>query len=292
MSGFTQAFSKELASLTPSGVVELFVLDASEVGGSVLYFYSGTGVTTQPTLPNPQISFQGQVYHALPIEVKGFEFSAKGELPRPSIVFSNVAGAFTALSLMYEDLIGAKLTRKRTLRKFLDDGSDPDPNAELPPDVYYVDRKVNENKFTVEFELGTILDVEGLTLPKRQVLSNICCWKYRGAECAFAGNYFVCDINGTERPNQSPAPSEWSASNVYYENSVVYVIGADGFKQYFVLLIGQAAGEACRPPIEGVWLPDRCSKTLAACRKRQDPNNKNLPLTFGAFPGTSLVPEV
>lgn len=195
---------EEFSSLTPSGLIELYTLDATEIGGDILYFYDGTGVVVKPDLPNPSLVFQGITYTPMPVSVKGFEFSGKGELPRPSVTFSNVFGTFTALSLLYNDLIGAKLIRRRTLRKFLDDGTEPNPDAELPQDIFFIDRKVTENKLIVSYELGTTLDVEGITLPRRQVTSNICLWRYRGAECGVAVNYFVSDFGNNSYPVDMP----------------------------------------------------------------------------------------
>jgi lambda family phage minor tail protein L len=69
-----------------------------------------------------------------------------------------------------------------------------DPTAEFADDIYFIEQKVNENKNFVEFELTSSFDVQGVRLPRRQIVQNICPWKYRGAECGYTGtNYF--DIN-------------------------------------------------------------------------------------------------
>ena len=76
------------------------------------------------------------------------------------------------------DLTGAKLTRIRTLSRFLDAANfdndtnpygtpDPTSTGEMPRDVYYVDRKVSENRDLVEFELVSVFDLEGVTAPRR-----------------------------------------------------------------------------------------------------------------------------
>jgi len=100
--------------------------------------------------------------------------------------------------LAYDDLLGAKVTRKRTMQKYLDAvnfdaGVNPnaDPTAEFPDDIYYIERKTGESKTVVEFELSASFDVQGVRLPRRQIIQNICPWKYRGAECGYTGtNYF------------------------------------------------------------------------------------------------------
>jgi lambda family phage minor tail protein L len=135
--------------------------------------------------------------------MSGFEFSAGGQLPRPQMVVSNVTGAITALVLAYNDLLGAKVTRKRTMTKYLDavnfiGGVNPnaDPDAEFNDDIFFIERKTTENNQAVSFELSASFDVQGVKLPRRQIIQNICPWKYRGAECGYTGtNYFDSNDN-------------------------------------------------------------------------------------------------
>jgi lambda family phage minor tail protein L len=63
--------------------------------------------------------------------------------------------------------------------------------AEFADDIYYVDRKSRETRDVVEFELAASFDLEGVTLPRRQIVQNVCPWRYRGSECGYTGsNYF------------------------------------------------------------------------------------------------------
>lgn len=182
----------ELQKLAPSAVIELFQLDTTAFGGSIYYFHAGTNGLRQ------NITWQGQEYVAYPIQVSGFEFSAGGQIPRPVMQVSNVTGAITTLVLAYDDLLGAKVTRKRTMSKYLDAvnftggvNPDADPDAEFNDDIYYVERKASETAEAVSFELSASFDVQGVKLPRRQIIQNICPWKYRSAECSYAGtNYF------------------------------------------------------------------------------------------------------
>lgn len=191
------AIAAEIQKLAPSAVIELYQLDASSFGGDVYYFHAGTNGLTQT------IVWQEQEYVPFPVQITGFEFTAGGQIPRPKMSVSNVSGIITTLVLAYNDLIGAKVTRKRTFAKYLDavnfsGGTNPDadPTAEFPDDIYFIEHKVNENKNVVEFELSAAFDVQGVKIPKRQIIQNICPWKYRGAECGYAGtNYFDTNDN-------------------------------------------------------------------------------------------------
>lgn len=68
-----------------------------------------------------------------------------------------------------------------------------DPNQYLPDDLWFVERKLSENRQMIEFELSSAFDLMGQKLPNRQIIQNSCPWKYRGTECGWAGTNF--DIN-------------------------------------------------------------------------------------------------
>ena len=187
-----EPIASEIQPLAPSAVIELFELDTSAFGGDVYYFHAGTnGLRTR-------VVWQGQAYEPFPVQVKGFEYNGNGQLPRPKLLVANVTGVITALVLTYQDMIGAKLTRKRTFAKYLDAvnfpggvNPDEDTSAEFAEDVYFIDRKSNESRDLVEFELAAAFDVTGVKLPRRQIVQNVCPWKYRSPECSYSGtNYF------------------------------------------------------------------------------------------------------
>lgn len=178
----------EIQKLAPSAIIELFELDCTSLGGEVLRFHAGTNQLSG------NIVWQGNTYVRYPIQVSGFEYTGQGQIPRPKLLVSNILSAITTLTLAYGDLIGAKLTRKRTLAKFLDaenftGGVNPneDTTAEFENDIYFVDRKSNEDRDIVEFELASSMDLVGVKLPRRQIIQNLCQWRYRGSECGYTG---------------------------------------------------------------------------------------------------------
>ena len=173
-------------------VIELFELDLTTFGDQVYRFHAGTNELSQP------IVWQGNTYTPFPVKAEGFDLNGRGQLPRPKLAAANVSGAITALALLFQDMVGAKVTRKRTLQKYLDAvnfssgvNPDADPTAEFPEDVYFIDRKSGESKDAVEFELTASFDLYGVQLPRRQIIQNICVWEYRSSECGYTGtNYF------------------------------------------------------------------------------------------------------
>ena len=121
---------------------------------------------------------------------------------------SNLFGTITAIlnevneTTAGNDLTGAKLTRLRTLAKYIDytnfgtegyletaddyeiqtedggtiqmeelhDPASSDSTQQLPEEIYFVDRKALETREMVEFELASAFDLAGVRIPKRQCL--------------------------------------------------------------------------------------------------------------------------
>lgn len=183
----------ELQSLNPSQIVELYELSQFNPAdlSQTIYF-------TNERIP---VTWQGITYQPVPVESSGWEYKGSGTLPRPTMRVSNIGSIVSHITRPYNDLIGAKLVRRRTLAKYLDDQPTAS-DAEFQPEVYYVQRKVGENNVAIEFELNSVFDLEGMKIPRRRMLSNICLWRYRGPECGYTGGP-VADIwdNPTTDPN-------------------------------------------------------------------------------------------
>jgi lambda family phage minor tail protein L len=188
----------DLQSVAPSAVIELFQLELNAAQHGVnetYYFHAGVNATN-----SGDIIWNGQAYLAFPIEATEFEYTGTGSLPRPKLRISNIYGTITGLILSLPNgLEGAKVTRLRTLARYIDGvnfpgGTNPlgtpDPTAEFPREIYYIDRKASENRDLIEFELAAAFDLVGVRAPKRQCVSNVCQWIYRGAECGYAGNAY------------------------------------------------------------------------------------------------------
>mgnify|MGYP001205643465 CR=1 FL=1 len=190
---------EELAKINPSAIIELFELrlDSTLHGSSDIYrFHAGANADI-----SGNIVFGGSPYVRIAIKGDGFEYTNTGTLPRPTLSISNLDGTMTALLLLVNattagnDLGGAEVRRIRTLKKYLDGESTADPNAQWPQERWFVDRKSSESRDQVTFELASKFDLAGQKIPKRQVIANVCQWKYRSSECSYAGsNYF--DVNG------------------------------------------------------------------------------------------------
>ena len=170
----------DLQKVNPSAVIELFTLtlDNSIHGATTTYrFHAGTSLKD-----NGEIIWQGNAYTRFPVQAEGFQYG-KGQLPRPTLTFSNALGTISAILLLVNqtttgnDLTGATVKRIRTQAKFIDAANfpsnvnpygTPDNTAEFPQEIYIIDRKSAENRTVVSFELAAVFDMAGVRAPKRQ----------------------------------------------------------------------------------------------------------------------------
>ena len=173
-----------------SSLVTVFEVEVpnSDIGGAgidKLYFHDGSNGTADITwyslLDDTNFGsttsghYGQQTYSAFPVESEGWEVRGSGSLPRPSVRFANINQYWSAHLSNYDDLVGAKVIRRRTLQKHLG----TNPPVEFNRDVYYVERKTSETAVMVEFELASAFDVQGIQLPRRAVVAARCPWKYK-----------------------------------------------------------------------------------------------------------------
>lgn len=188
----------DVLQLKPLEIVEMYEWDARGIGDTQVFrWHPGTTVDGQA------IVWQGNVYLPFPIEGEGFDVTTNEKLPRPTIRASNIGGQLSAYIRSLDGALGAKVIRRRTLGKYLDAtnfaGGNPnaDPTTYFPDEIFYVARKVAENPIFVELELAAKWDVNGVQVPRRQVIATVCQWVYRSAECSYTGGP-VEDINGNK----------------------------------------------------------------------------------------------
>ena len=165
-------------SQSTSGNVS-FNVNSTLTDATVFLFHAGNNMKD-----SGDIVWQSNTYTRMPCSAEGFKYSGKGLLPRPTLVFSNLLGTITTIILRvnqttpFIDLQRAKVTRRRTLSRFLDATNfssnvnpfgTPDPTAELPREVYFIDKKATENRNIVEFEMVSSFDLAGVGAPKKLV---------------------------------------------------------------------------------------------------------------------------
>ena len=187
MSALTETAQQPAAD----ALVTLFELDARQLGDSQIRRFTSTAWQSSV------VRFGGQSYAPIEIEATGFEWQGQGAPPSPTLRLSNINMVMGALARDFGDLVGAKLTRRRTYARFLDDGSSPDAGMHFPIDLYRVERKVAHNKHFIEFELAVPFDQEGQLLPGRVMLRDTCTHIYRRwAGSSFSYSSATCPYVG------------------------------------------------------------------------------------------------
>jgi phage-related protein len=273
-----------LQQIAPSAVIELFQLELNATQHGVnetYYFHAGVNATGS----NGDIIWNSQAYMRFPLEAEGFEYSGQGQLPRPKLRISNIFGTITAIILTLPNgLEGAKVTRIRTLGRYLDAANFPasgdilltedsfallledsssilldptnpteDPTAEFPREIYYVDRKVIETRDVIEFELAAVFDLIGVRAPKRQCVSNVCQWKYRGPECGYAGNaYFNTNNQPVATLALDACGKQLSSCELRFEQQYRTGSVTSGSN---ILTLTQASSFSAGDPVTGFGLP-------------------------------------
>lgn len=278
---------------------------------------------------NP-IIWQGFSYQPLPIKIEGFEAKSDGTLPRPKIRIANPDGLFSKIFYSNEDFVNAKVTRKRTFVRFLDEENFPnginpfgqsDPASQFNDDVFFVNRKISENKTMIELELVSVLELDEAFVPARIVLSDYCNWTYRcDIGCGYKGLVIETSdgrdltkgfgfngsggiVNPSAYADVDDIP-EWNKDNSsgYNLGDLVKVSPLNTKNPYkktvsvFVCCQSHSRPEEHHPFLDrDYWMKDECTKTLSSCRKRFESeelknfNKKNSTyqgLRFGGFPGT------
>lgn len=112
------AIRQDLQSLSPGAIVEVFELDTTPIEPAtpnIYRFHSGV------SLANTEIVWQGRTYFRYPIESSGYEWTGKGQLPKPILKVANISGLVSALNRTKQDLVGAKITRRQTFYKYMDE---------------------------------------------------------------------------------------------------------------------------------------------------------------------------
>lgn len=164
---------RDLQKQNPGGsLVILYELEMPD--GTTWYFHDGKSAAIG------DVTFDGNTYSAVPIEFDGVDTTSEGPSARPTLTIGNVLNIFRdelGASYTYEDMLGKKFTRRRTLSTYLTSS----PAVELPKDIFYVDRVGATSIISVSFELASPFDLEGIKLPSRIVLGGGCSWKYQGA---------------------------------------------------------------------------------------------------------------
>jgi lambda family phage minor tail protein L len=205
-----------------SAILQLFELELSS--SSTVYFHAGVEEDLS-TVQFRQEDGTINTYVALPVKATGFGLDPSGPVTRPSIAFANALSVFGNAVGEYDDLLGTKITRRTTLQKYLvGESGDATPPVEFVKQVFLIDRIKQTTKEIIEFELAAPFDLQGVTLPARQVVANACPWIYQGAAVDISNEY---EKNGG---------CTWHTESKYKPSFKPQTSGLDGTVEYIALV--------------------------------------------------------
>lgn len=246
------SLSSDLQKLSGTGLVTLYELDATNLGGEILRWHGHVSfedwqiINPAQTQIKSDIIWQGQTYSPVAIQTDGLEVRGDGRPSAPTLVVANEidgnVGAITIMCALYSDFANAKLTVTHVLAKYLDAANFADGNPTANPSEFVsqywtIEQKTEEQFDTVTFELASPLAAQRIKIPTRTITS-YCTWAlrgdYRGENCGYMGTaMFTKDGEPTDNPAL-----------------------------------------------------DKCGGCLSDCKKRFGENN---PLRFGGFPSSNLA---
>jgi len=164
-------------------IIELYILDLTSLDpGRAPYRFCNWSQTN-----GQGVRYAGEEYEPAPVECSGFEINSNNAPSEPRMQVNNVGLTWTGLASRWDDLVGAKLIRRRVLRRYLDDGATPSATGHWPDEPWFIEQKVSENKLVVTFALSTAFGLDDIKLPKRLALRHTCSWTYRSEACGYAG---------------------------------------------------------------------------------------------------------
>lgn len=259
----------DLQKLSVSGLITLYELDATKLGGSVMrwhghrshedwqylfkfaskaehadssYHVTNTG---KGEMIRRDIIWQGEVYTPVSIQSDGLEVRGDGRPSSPTLSIANEidgnVGAVTLMCALYKDFAGATLKVTRLLAKYLDaeNFTDGNPTAnpnEFTSQYWTIEQKTEEQFDTVTFELASPLAAQRIKIPTINITS-YCTWAVRGQ---YRSEY--CGYTGAAMYTKEGEPTD-------------------------------------NPAL------DRCGGRLSDCKKRFGENNE---LGFGGYPASNL----
>lgn len=271
----------DLNASTVDALVELIEIDASapNIGAGVLRYCNQTDTN------GGSVTLAGNVYTPYPILFSGLEHTAKDAAARPTLTIGNILSAWSTLVLLYQDMVGAVVTRRKILAKYLDGKPGADSTMGYAADVFTIERKMDESFDFVKFELGMGLEIEGVQIPLARCVASHCVVQYRSAECSYTGRAVADRYGNALAPGA--ATGAWATATGYIVGDEAYVL-VDGVRYYAVCIVAHTSSSVLNLFNKTYWTADQCSKRLnTGCELRFD-NDDGYP--FLAFLGMLKLP--
>lgn len=196
----------DIQKLAPDNLLYFFDLDATNLGASQIIHF------TNHTNYGASIKFGTVEYLPLEFNLEKIH-KTLNEQPELSIEIGNVENTIGSMVYSFNDLCGAKLTIRKTFRKYLDTYTGEIGQNEFEREVYIIDQKLIHNKVGIKFKLISLLEFKSQNkIPSRQMIRDVCPFIYRYytssafvydhvVGCPYTGSsYFDEEGNSTANP--------------------------------------------------------------------------------------------
>ena len=185
-----------------SSILEFYELHIGTGTNNVLYFHPGKDLDGSDA--NKDITFDGEVYVAMPILMEGIEKKSDGAMAKPTLTIANVESIIKNSSdfktrmdvtsgddawdasfegqdintdnFTIDSLVGSRVVRRKTFEKYTGNAT----VYEFPKETYIIDRISSKNLLFIELELSSPADMSGYRVPSRVIIGKYCPWLYQG----------------------------------------------------------------------------------------------------------------
>lgn len=133
---------------------------------------------------NENVTFNGQLYTAVPFDIEPTKASARGEIPTVTLRVSNVTRALQPYLEKLDGGIGSEITLRVVNTAHLDEDYS---ELEIGFDVLSASSEV----YWVTFILGAPNPL-GKRFPSFQFIADHCRWRFKSVECGYSGKASAC----------------------------------------------------------------------------------------------------
>ena len=149
-----------------------------------IYDYDGLGTDLRFCGWSSDVTYDGQVYTAIPVRHEAVGSNSAGEIDSVKLVLGNADRSLQSYLENY-DFRGKKVSIKLVWADLLDD------NTAFIEDIFYINSYVaDEEKVVVN--LKSKLDVLDVMIPCRIYVRDYCQWEFKSPECGYSGSETSC----------------------------------------------------------------------------------------------------
>ncbi|MHA1385850.1 MAG: hypothetical protein ACTSR3_19025 [Candidatus Helarchaeota archaeon] len=141
-----------------------------------LYEFDLSGTPYRVAEYDQDVTFDGNVYSALPIKSGVISENKEGKIAEFEISIGDPSRAFGGYLELYDGLVGSEVKVTKVFSNHLND-----PTAKIE-ETFYV-RNARSNAFEVSLTLAPKYDIIHFTIPRRVFSKNYCQWNYKGVGC-------------------------------------------------------------------------------------------------------------